>query len=254
MNKNIMKKIITLVSLAAIICACNKNEPVGTGYGYIEVAGISNDVTVTTKATQNVTDLSGWTIKVGETVYTGSNQKFTAGTYTVTASNYADEAAANASESGWGDAFYTGSNSVTVTAGQTADVTIACGKAHNARLAVVFNTETFGSFITDYSVTVTKDGVLEGLVFNYANTDAKAYFAANTANVAYTIKYKYNGAEKQANGTITLGAAATEKKITISANNNGTITVAISYDDEFTDGGGDSFEIDAATGEKKVTE
>lgn len=248
-----MKKIFTLVSLAAAVCACSKNGITPSDYGYIEVAGISNDVTVTTKATQNVNDISSWTIKVEETAYTGPDQKFTAGTYTVTASNYADEAAANASKSGWGDAFYTGSNSVTVTAGQTADVTIACGKAHNARLAVVFNTATFGTFITDYSVTVTKDGVGEGLVFNSANTDAKAYFAANTANVAYTIKYKYNGEEKQANGTITLGAAATEKKITISANNNGTITVTISYDDEFTEVGGDSFEIDAATGEK-ITE
>ncbi len=248
-----MKKIFTLVSLAAAVCACSKNGITPSDYGYIEVAGISNDVTVTTKATQNVTDLNGWTIKVGETAYTGSDQKFTAGTYTVTASNYADEAAANASEYGWGDAFYTGSNSVTVTAGQTADVTIACGKAQNARLAVVFNTATFGSFITDYSVTVTKDGVEGGLKFDSTNTGKKAYFAANTANVAYTIKYKYNGAEKQAGGTITLGAAATEKKITISANNNGTITVTISYDDEFTDGGGDSFEIDAATGEKIVT-
>lgn len=251
-----MKKIFTLVSIAAVVCACNKNEmaPVATGYGHIEISGISNDETVATKAVQTVEDFSSWTVKVGDVAYTSSAQKFTAGDYTVTASNYANEAVANTSKDGWGDAFYTGSNSVKVTAGTTANVTIACGTAHNARLAVVFNTETFGDFITDYSVTVTKDVVGEGLVFNSANTNAKAYFAANTANVAYTIKYKYNGAEKHADGTITLGAAATEKKITISANHNGTITVTITYDDTFGDGGEETFDIDAATGEQVVSE
>lgn len=253
-----MKKILTLVSIAAVVCACNKNEmaPIATGYGHIEISGISNDETVATKAVQTVEDFSSWTVKVGDVAYTGSTQKFTAGTYTVTASNYADEATANAADSGWGAAFYTGSKGdVQVVAGATTNVEIACGTAKNARLAVVFNTATFGTFITEYSVNVAKAGVDDGLVFNGENAATKkAYFAAGTADVAYTIAYKYNGAPKAANGTITLGAAATEKKITISANNNGTITVTITYDDTFGDGGEETFDIDAATGEQVVSE
>lgn len=251
-----MKKVIILISLAVIVCACRKDEPAGTGYGYIEIAGISNDETVATKAVQTVENFSTWTVKVGDVAYTGSAQKFTAGTYTVTASNYADEATANAADSGWGAAFYTGSKGdVEVAAGATTNVEIACGTAKNARLAVVFNTATFGTFITEYSVNVAKAGVDDGLVFNGENAATKkAYFAAGTADVAYTIAYKYNGAPKGANGTVTLGAAATEKRITISSNNNGTITVTVTYDDTFGDGGEESFDIDAATGEQVVTE
>lgn len=249
-----MKRIFTLISIAAVACACNKTNPVveaniNEGYGFIDM-NVSSDDAVAVKAVQNVTDFSTWTIKIGDTAYTGTDQKFAAGDYTASASNYVDEAAALSAEGGWGDAFYKGTKAVTVVAGQTVTAAIECGKAQNARLAVAFNTDSFGTVITDYSVTVAKDGVSGGLTFNAENVGAKkAYFAA-AASTTYSINYKYNGADKSITGkSVTLGAAATEKTIRVAANQNGTITVTISYDDEFTGAGEEeSIVIDAATG------
>lgn len=173
-----------------------------------------------------------------------------AGKYTISASNYTDEATAIASNSGWGDAFYSGSTAdVTVTAGQTTNATIACGTAKNARLAVEF---ALGTDFTEYKVTVAKDGVPDGLVFSAENANtAKAYFTASKTGIGYSIDYKYKGTAKNITGkTIDLGGAATEKKIRVASNTNGTITITVTRDEEFGNGGSESVTIDAATGEE----
>lgn len=245
-----MKKLFTIFCTAALICACtNENEPtLNENYGYIDL-GLTADNTVTSRATQTVDNLTGWTIKVGETTYTGASQAFAAGTYTITAHNYADDAAACAANSNWGAARYEGSvENVTVTAGTTATPTIACGTAKNARLKVVF-ADSFKAIVkTGYSLTTTGD---RALAFTASNTDALAYYAAS-ANVGYDLVFTLNSSEtpKTISGTVTLGAAATEKTITVSANTNGTINISISIDNEFTNGGNEDITIDASTGDK----
>lgn len=246
-----MKKTLTFIAAAAMLCACTKQNGslAEAGYGYIDL-GLSTDNEVVTKAATTVGSLTGWTIKVGDKDYKGADQKFAAGTYTLSASNYADEAAAIASNSGWGDAFYSGSTAnVTVTAGQTAEATIACGTAKNARLAVEF---ALGSDFTDYKVTVSKAGVDAGLVFNAGNAStAKAYFTAGQTGIGYSIQYKYKNADKSITGkTVSLGGAATEKKIRVASNTNGTITITVTRDEVFTGGDNDEITIDAATGEE----
>ena len=91
-----MKKIFsTLFVAATMLSACtNDNILDVASYGYLSL-GLTTDNKVTTRAVKSVGDLSKWKVKVGDTNYTGTSQKFAAGTYTVTASNYADLATAN---------------------------------------------------------------------------------------------------------------------------------------------------------------
>ena len=69
-----------------------------------------------------------------------------------------------------------------------------------------------------------------------------------TEQVSYTLKYKYNGTDKLNSGVITMKGAATENIITVSANDNGLISVTIKYDDAFGNGNSSTITIDAATG------
>ena len=240
-----MKKYLsTLLVAAAMLSACtNDNILDVASYGYLDL-GLTTDNTVTTRAVQSVADLSKWTVKVGETAYTGSSQKFPAGPYTVTASNYANLATANAANENWGDAYYSGRTSVTLAAGETENVTVVCGTAKNARLAVSFS---LNAAITNCTLTAKKGD--NDLVFSASNAStAKAYYNA-TSTVNYSVSYTYRGEPRTIlNKSVTLGAAATEKKINITANDNGTITISVSYDNTFGDGGSDTITIDAATG------
>lgn len=244
-----MKKTFTIVALAAALCACHKPAPQlnSNNYGYIDL-GISADESMGTKAVTTVDDFAGWTVLVGTTPYTGATMPIAAGTYTVSAKNFASMEAAN---TGRGAAFYSGETAgVVVTAGSTATPTIACGKAKNARFKVVF-ADTFTSIATDYSFT-TKD--TRAIVFDGTKEKSTpAYYPAtlddeHPSTVDYRIDYTFGTTPKVIEGTIKLGAAATEKTITIQGNSNGTITINITYDDTFGNGGAEEITIDGATG------
>lgn len=251
-----MKRIALIASLVAIVCSCEKNlDMSGTEYGYISLDEVSADATLT-KASQTVTDLSSWTavVSLGETEkYNGrastvGSQALAAGTYSVKVYNYADDAAASAANGKWGAARYEGTNSsVAVTAGSTVSPSIDCGKAKNARLKVVFH-ESFTEIAQDYSLVTTGD---RALTFNNSTSDKAAYYAAG-ASVGYTISYKMksNTSETKTitDKSVTLGVAATEKTITLKGNANGTISISITYDDEFTPDGNEEITIDGATG------
>lgn len=249
-----MKRIALIASLVAIVCSCEKNlDMPGTEYGYISLDEVSTDATLT-KA--SVSDLSSWTavVTLDQTVkYNGlastvGSQALAAGTYSVKVYNYADDAAASAANSNWGAARYEGTNSsVAVTAGNTATPAIDCGKAQNARLKVVFDAS-FIAIAKDYSLTATSGD--RNLVFNSTTTDKPAYFAAG-ASVGYSIAYKMissNADKTVTDKSITLGAAATEKTITLKGNSNGKITISITIDDTFTPDGNTDITIDANTG------
>lgn len=263
-----MKKIWIILSVALLSCACTKTDfgPDGGGqdYGYLSLALSSDNDINQTKAVQAVssTELSNWNVTVSQesgsfvpvqcTADALGTKAFAAGNYTVSVCNYADDAAACAANSNWGAARYEGSNTVNVVKGQTTPVTVACGTAKNARFKVVFSdsftaicTDGSGNHKDDYSLTTKGTRIIAFMKGNASS--ALAYYAATTS-VEYTLHYTYNGESKNVDGSFTMGAAATEKTITISANRNGTITLSISYDDTFTTVDGETVVIDAATG------
>ena len=242
-----MKKTFFAIALAMVGLSSCTNEVLTDvdAMGTI-VLSVSNDEQVT-RAAKAVADLNGWTVKANngsENIsLTTASTKVKAGTYDITAKSHTDEAAALADNSGWGAAYYEGSTSdVVVEAGKTVPATVDCGKAQNARLKVQFS---LISNFTEYSLTANRNRV-----FDKSNSStALAYYAA-TEEVTYTLKYKYNGGEfKTKTGTITMKGAATENIISISSNDNGTISVTVNYDDTFSEGNKEDLEFDAATGE-----
>ena len=243
-----MKKTFFAIALAMVGLSSCTNEVLNDvdAMGTI-VLSVSNDEQVT-RAAKAVADLNGWTVKAkandgtSDISLTTASTKVKAGTYTITAKSHTDEAAALADNGGWGAAYYEGSTSgVVVSAGQTATATINCGTAKNARLKVQFS---LVNNFTDYSLTAERNRV-----FDKSNSDtALAYYGA-TEVVNYTLTYKYNGAEKTKTGTITMKGAATENIISISSNDNGTISVTVNYDDTFETGNSENLVFDAATGE-----
>lgn len=244
-----MKKTFFAIALAMVGLSSCTNEVLNDldAMGTI-VLSVSNDEQVT-RAAKAVADLNGWTVKAkandgtSDISLTTASTKVKAGTYTITAKSHTDEAAALADNGGWGAAYYEGSTSgVVVEAGKTVPATVDCGKARNARLKVQFS---LISNFTDYSLTAAN----RNLVFDKSNSGtALAYYGA-TEVVNYTLTYKYNGAEKTKSGTITMNGAATENIISISSNDNGTISVTVNYDETFSEGNKEDLEFDAATGE-----
>lgn len=243
-----MKKVIfALVAAGMTMTSCmNEEFPNATSYGQLNV-NVSNDLQMNTRA--SVADLSTWKVSAvgsNQTTYTlttkSTNVK--AGTYTVSAKSHADEAAALTVNDGWGAAYYEGSTSgIEVAAGRIATAIVDCGTAKNACLMVTFSL-TEGVF-TNYSLTTAK----RNLEFNAGNSSsALAYYAA-TEEVDYTLSYTYNGTPKTKSGKITMKGPATKNIISISSNDNGTISVTVNYDDTFSEGNKEDLEFDAATGE-----
>lgn len=250
-----MKKIILSVCAlsAMFLTSCSNEvdmfETIGTPKGTLNV-----DCIYDTEMTRTSLSATGsWIIKAGETrLVTGSNT-IPAGTYTVTASNYADQNAALAANENWGDAFYSGSQSdVVVEKGENVDVTINCGTAQNARLKTNFNLlESF----TDVKLVADID-VLESsytgrkLEFNTTTTEKLAYFEANKT-IKCKLSYTFNSNQKEKQFDFTLAGPATENVINVKTNDNGTITINLSkitYDNEFETGSSNIITIDAVSG------
>lgn len=241
-----MKKTFFAFALAMVGLSSCTNEVLNDvdAMGTI-VLSVSNDEQVT-RAAKAVADLNGWTVKANngsENIsLTTASTKVKAGSYDITAKSHTDEAAALADNGGWGAAYYEGSTSgVVVEAGKTVPATVDCGKAKNARLKVQFS---LISNFTEYSLTANRN-----LVFDASNSSTALAYYGKTEVVNYTLTYKYNGVEKTKSGTITMKGAATENIISISSNDNGTISVTVNYDDTFSEGNKEDLEFDAATGE-----
>ena len=259
--KKRLSSVMTL-ALGLLFSACSSQEEItpSAGIGYMTLGEVTADVT--TRAAQTVSDMSKWQVTVTqkdaeEPAFSGTADQLASkgfsvngNPYTVTASNYADEAAALQANDSWGDAFYTGSNTgVNIEAGKTTNVSIACGKAQNARLGVTFNESFTAAVAPGYALKVEKDAT-EGLTFNAETTQQNkyAYYTA-AAEVNYTLTYTFKDAPKTVKGSVTLGGAATQKTLNVMLNSNGTIDLTITYDDEFTSTNAD-ITIDGATGKK----
>lgn len=252
-----MKKALTLIAVLATVCSCGKKiAEVENGMAYLDLGLSQNDEVNVTKADQNVTDFSKWTVVVtpvgdGEVAYNGlasalMGTAIAPGNYKIEVYNYADDAAAAAPGSGFGAARYYGMiESQKLNAGVN-NVNIDCGTAKNARFKVTFSSSFTGICSDDYSLTTKESPVI---AFNEGTADKLAYRAAG-ATVTAELHYTYNGNAKNPEVSFTMGAAATEKNVIITANNNGTISISISYDDTFTEVGSETITIDAATGNK----
>ena len=105
------------------------------------------------------------------------------------------------------------------------------------------------SAISDAKLTVGQAEV-SSRVLNSTNTTG--YFYAGTGKtISYQLDYKYNNAAAAAlTGSISDPTAATEYQVKVVTNSNGTITLTVTYDTEFTTVTAETITIDAATGEK----
>lgn len=255
-----MKKIILSVCAlsAMVLTSCSNEvdmfETIGTPKGTLNVDCIYD--TEMTRTSQSTTDSWSWIIEAGDTPLKQGDNYIAEGTYTVKASNYDDLATALAAKEGWGDAFYSGSlENVEVTKGESKTVTINCGKAKNARLKAAFNLIPNFTNVELVADVTTTDPAYTGrdLTFTPDNASSKlAYFNASST-IPCKLSYYYNSAYKENTFNFTLSGAATENVINVTTNNNGTITINITYDNAFDEGKTTSITIDAATGEEVTT-
>lgn len=256
-----MKKLFFVAAIACLSFASCRKEASDVGYGYIDL-GITADILTKTVLNVDSSELESWTAvatKSGESspAYSGTasglaSTPLLSGTYAVSVYTFADDAAAEAANERWGAARYAGEAEVTVSSGTTQNPTIECGAARNTRFTVIFDnsfkamcTDENGGALDTYALT-TKDA--RAIVFN-KDTEGKYAYYAVSASVPYTFEYVYNGVPRKAEGILNMGdVAGTQRNIIIRSNNNGSISITISYDDSFIDGEDEILTIDALTG------
>ena len=248
-----MKKFLTiLLCLPFLLAACqDANEPYSPK-GHIQLR-VSADDALRTRAMQDVDDVSSWYAVVSNETETLYDQQigdvlgardFEPGTYSVGVRNYNDIDAAIAAKNGWGDAYYTGSaRDIEVSAGGTAYVHIACGRALNAKFRLDFSE--FSGIIDAFNITAPK-------VLTFAHADGtlarEAFFAPN-ATLTYAITYTIGNETKTTDAkTLTLGGAATVSILKIKSDIYGNINVSLTCDDEFEGDVESDITIDAASG------
>lgn len=233
--------------------------------GYIAL-NVSNDDALTTRAihSTNATgdqvslDASDWTVSItGSTNYNGTvsglaSQSFIAATgYTATVSNYADLAAALADNTGdsYGKAFYQGtSSSFEVTKAQTVTPSITCGKAKNAKFTINASVPASAAITITATSGSTSSRALDFTKAANADFDrTTAYFPAED-EVTIGVKYNNVNLDTSKAKTLKMAGAGTENTLAITTNNNGTISLTITYDDEFTTGNTQTITFDAGTG------
>lgn len=253
-----MKKILfAAMALSVCMTSCmNEEFPNAVQYGYINL-NVSNDPTLQTRADINVEDedLSKWVIETeqgteGERKPWSKETAYTAGTYTVYAYSHSKQEPWQTANGGYGAAYYEGSvDNVEVQAGKTATASIDCGTAQNAKLTVTIADmpDAFQNVVVNAErksgITLALDG----------STNKEAFFEAEE-EVSYSISYTYNNDQKEiTDQKIKMNGRATDNIITIKANDNGLITVNITYDDSFGEGNKAEITFDAATG-NEVTE
>lgn len=250
-----MKKLFTLIATAALVLgSCTSEKPEWAEETIQDKATINlsitnDDAMVITRAEQTA-DNNAWYAKVGSEAMAAASsivgKAYNPGDYTITVANFATESAAYEAYEGAGSAYYTAQKSVTLAKGANT-VSIECGTAKNSKLTIDWTGTTGISGLAMNSVTAKQEA--KSRTYSYTAAGS-AFFYAGT-DITYTIAYSYNGADKQIDGTIAAPAAATEYKLNVSANSNGSITtLTITYDDAFAAGETTTITIDAATGAK----
>lgn len=180
-------------------------------------------------------------------IASGAN-KVPAGTYTITAQSHDSEEAANTLNT-YGEPYFEGQSAPTeISAGQSKDVTINCGKAKNSKLTLVNSLN--ASVFTNVKLNATSSN----RELSLGKENPSAFYSKGTV-VSYNISYIYNGSDAETvikNGeqdyTITIEEAALDYQIRLTSTDNGTINVTVTYDNDFGVESED-FTFDAATGQ-----
>ena len=180
-------------------------------------------------------------------IASGAN-KVPAGTYTITAQSHDSEEAANTLNT-YGEPYFYGTSTETISAGQSKDVTINCGKAKNSKLTLVNSLNT--SVFTNIKLNATSPN----RELSLSTQNPSAFYSTGT-KVSYNISYKYNNSQAETvikdNGqdfTITIAEAAKDYQIKLSSTDNGTINVTVTFENTFGEEESASITIDAATGQ-----
>ena len=237
-----------VAALAVALTSCTNDAEVEPGLATINLSITSdNDMTVHTRAPQNA-DKSVWYAQVGDESQIIVNRlvgkTYEPGWKTIKVSSHTNLDAALQAKEGAGEAYYEASQNVELKAGVN-NISFSCGTAKNSKVSVDWSGTNGVSGLSMTNIVATQNGRAE---YTYANSGTNAFFKAGE-NIECTINYTYNGANKTISKTITAPAAATEYKLMITANDNGSITtITISYDDTFEEGSTTSVTIDAATG------
>lgn len=244
-----MKKMFfCAAAIAAVFTSCSNEATLEPNMASINLSITSNDeMTVHTRATQNA-DKSVWYAQVGTESQIHVDQlvgkTYQPGEKTIKVSSHTNLDAALQANGGAGEAYYEASQNVNLVAGIN-NISFSCGTAKNSKVSVDWSRATNVAVLSMTNVVAKQTGRTD---YTFASTGTSAFFKTGE-NIKCTINYTYNGANKTITKTITSPVAATEYKLVISANTNGSITtITITYDDAFTDGGTTSVTIDAATG------
>ena len=176
------------------------------------------------------------------------NTRLSAGYGYVVQAENCSETEAETLNDGWGQRRFHGlSEPFAIKAGQTTSVNVACTIA-NAGFSIIFD-DTFTSKFTSYSVTITEGS--RHLVFDTTNAafssqggeasnGAVAYFTLGndgTRTITYTITASGEGvASVNVTREITLSKAVVNRIRLKAAEETGTLTITISYDDSFDQG------------------
>ena len=244
-----MKKMLFYVAaLAVALTSCTNDAEVEPGLATINLSITSNDdMTVHTRATKYA-DKNVWYAQVGDERQIHVNQlegkTYQEGEKTIKVSSHASLDAALEADGGAGEAYYEASQNFNLKAGVN-NISFDCGTAKNSKVSVDWSGATNVAVLRMTNVVATQTGRTD---YTFESTGTSAFFKTRD-DITCTIKYTYNGANKTISKTITTPEAATEYKLMIKANTNGSITtITISYDNAFNDGGTTPVTIDAATG------
>ena len=242
------KMLFYVAAMAAALTSCTNDTEVEPGLATINLSITSdNDMTVHTRATQNA-DKNVWYAQVGAESQIHVNdlvgKTYQPGDKTIKVSSHTNLDAALQANEGAGEAYYEASQVVNLVAGVN-NISFNCGTAKNSKVSVDWSGAIGVAGLTMTNVVATQTGRTD---YTYATSGTSAFFKT-AADITCTINYNYNGSDKSISKTITTPVAATEYKLMITANTNGSITtITITYDDAFAEGGTTSVTIDAATG------
>ena len=237
-----------VAALAVALTSCTNDAEVEPGLATINLSITSdNDMTVHTRAPQEA-DKNAWYAQVGEESQIIVSQlvgkTYQPGRKTIKVSSHTNLDAALKADGGAGEAYYEASQDVDLEAGVN-NISFSCGTAKNSKVSVDWSGANGVAGLSMTNVVATQTG---RTAYTYANSGKSAFFKTGE-NIECTINYTYNGANKTISKTIKTPVEATEYKLMITANDNGSITtITISYEDTFAEGSTTSVTIDAATG------
>lgn len=230
-----MKKVILIAASLVAFASCIKDVDVTSEKGYLRFNLAADDIVVTTKA---VTDdqLNAYTVYVGETFHTygdikGKALELNPETYSIYAENMTP---GMAHEGNGALRLASPSQEVTITAGKTEDVTLAC-KVVNAKITVKFDSS-FQAAFSSFQVVIGYDDV--------EDEDNRHLTITNDADCFYNIRPDGNGLNLYLTATPRVGAENTKTNSTplaiqaghhytvnYSAGTSGYVNITVTADD-----------------------